>query len=110
MHTQLQPTNAIHLQPWLGKASGPAVTNELVSLIPFLEALAIKGVKDVRTVISFYEGRDIGKAYAEAEEKNKRELREEWEKERDNGTGFVKSMLGSLVKVCQLCSCLGGRP
>ncbi|KDE03470.1 hypothetical protein MVLG_06032 [Microbotryum lychnidis-dioicae p1A1 Lamole] len=80
-YTQLQPTNAIHLTPWKGTRGDPT-SKELVALIPFLEALAVRRVQDVRPVIQHYEGKHIPTAYAEVEAKMKKELVDKWERER----------------------------
>lgn len=90
-HVQLQPSNAILLTPWTGSKSD-AVSRELISLIPFLEALAIQQVPDVRTVIGHYqgEGKHIPSAYAEAERREKDKVREEWEKGREAREGKQK--------------------
>ncbi|GAA6043039.1 hypothetical protein JCM8097_005127 [Rhodosporidiobolus ruineniae] len=95
----LQPDNAILLQPWEG-TKGDATAKELVALIPFLEALAVKGVKDVRPVIKHYEGKHIPTAYYEAEMKAKKELQDKWEAERkDNSAkGWIKSLFGGLTQ------------
>lgn len=70
-------------------------------MIPFLEALAIKGVKDVRPVIRHYEGKHIPTAYAEAEARQKKELVDKWEKERQSTVStWISAALGSLTKVC----------
>lgn len=102
LHFQLQPSNGIHLTPWEGQRSGP-IADELVATIPFLEALAIKRVPDVRPVIEYYNGRHIPTAYAEAEAETKRRVVEEWEKSKARTSGWVadllSSALGSLVKV-----------
>ncbi|ORY80675.1 HAD-like domain-containing protein [Leucosporidium creatinivorum] len=96
-HFQLQPENAIQLAPWTGKRD--ATTKELVSLIPFLEALAIRGVKDVRPVIKHYEGRHIPTAYAEAEAAQKKALVDKWEKDRESTVStWISAALGSLTK------------
>ncbi|KAM0792701.1 hypothetical protein ACM66B_002481 [Microbotryomycetes sp. NB124-2] len=96
-HYQLQPENGIALKPWLGKRDESA--RELVALIPFLEALAIRGVKDVRTVIKHYEGRHIPTAYAEAEAAQKKALVDKWEKDRQSTTSrWISAALGSLTK------------
>lgn len=97
---QLQPDNAIVLKPWQG-TKGDATANELVAMIPFLEALAIKGVKDVRPVIKHYEGKHIPTAYAEAEARTKKELLDKWEAEkRDTSVkGWIGSLFGGLTKV-----------
>ncbi|GAA5876747.1 hypothetical protein JCM1840_002033 [Sporobolomyces johnsonii] len=98
-HFQLQPENGIALAPWHG-SKGDATSKELVALIPFLEALAVKGVKDVRPVIKYYEGKHIPTAYYEAELKAKKELEEKWQKEKtDNSVkGWISSLFGGLTK------------
>lgn len=97
-HAQLQPANSIILQPWTGRRDNSA--KELVALIPFLEALAIKGVKDVRPVIKHYEGRHIPTAYAEAEAAQKKALVDKWEKDRESTvSSWISAALGSLTKV-----------
>ncbi|KAM0749849.1 HAD-like protein [Meredithblackwellia eburnea MCA 4105] len=97
----LQPENGVAMQPWKGSVDD-ANAKELIALIPFLEAIAIKRVTDVRPVIKHYEGKHIPTAYAEAEAKTKAKLVEEWErsKERTSGVvaGILSSALGSLVK------------
>ncbi|GAA5857395.1 hypothetical protein JCM8547_002257 [Rhodosporidiobolus lusitaniae] len=95
----LQPENGIALEAWTG-SSGDATAKELVALIPFLEALAVKGVKDVRPVIKHYEGKHIPTAYYEAELKAKKELQEKWEAEKKDTSakGWIKSMFGGLTK------------
>ncbi|GAA6012518.1 hypothetical protein JCM10207_009027 [Rhodosporidiobolus poonsookiae] len=96
---QLQPENGIALEPWTGSSSD-ANAKELIALIPFLEALAVKGVKDVRPVIKHYEGKHIPTAYYEAEMRAKRELQAQWEAEKQDTSlkGWVKSMFGGLTK------------
>lgn len=100
-HFQLQPSNGILLTPWKGTRDD--TTKELVSLIPFLEALAIKSVKDVRPVIQYYEGKHIPTAYAEAEAKAKKALVDKWEADKQAASsgvaGWISAALGSLVKV-----------
>ncbi|SCV72627.1 BQ2448_4164 [Microbotryum intermedium] len=89
-YTQLQPSNAIHLTPWKGTL-GDATSKELVALIPFLEALAVRRVQDVRPVIQHYQGKHIPTAYAQVEAKMKKELVEKWEKEKEAmGKGWGK--------------------
>ncbi|GAA6059621.1 hypothetical protein JCM10212_004124 [Sporobolomyces blumeae] len=97
---QLQRENAILLAPWTGQKGDDPVTKELVGLIPFLEALAVKGVKDVRPVIKFYEGKHIPTAYYEAELRAKRELEDKWSKEKTDTSvkGWISSLFGGLTK------------
>lgn len=98
--TQLQPDNSIVLKRWEGTRND-ATANELVAMIPFLEALAIKGVKDVRPVIKHYEGKHIPTAYAEAELKAKQELLDQWEAQKSDTSvkGWIGSLFGGLTKV-----------
>lgn len=98
-HFQLQPENGILLKPWLG-TKGDDTCKELIAMIPFLEALAVKGVKDVRPVIKYYEGKHIPTAYYEAELRAKRELEEKWEKEKTDNSfkGWISSLFGGLTK------------
>lgn len=97
-HVQLQPGNSILLTPWTGSRND-ATAKELVALIPFLEALAIKGAPDVRTVIKYYEGKHIPTAYAEAEHRAKMVARDEWEAGRASREGkqaWLGALFGSL--------------
>ncbi|GAA5850205.1 hypothetical protein JCM3766R1_006809 [Sporobolomyces carnicolor] len=98
-HFQLQPENGIVLQPWLG-TKGDDTCKELIAMIPFLEALAVKGVKDVRPVIKYYEGKHIPTAYYEAELRAKRLLEEEWAREKTDNSfkGWISSLFGGLTK------------
>ncbi|GAA5901738.1 protein translocase subunit TIM50 [Sporobolomyces salmoneus] len=97
---QLQPENGIALKPWLGTKGDDPTTKELIAMIPFLEALAVKGVKDVRPVIKYYEGKHIPTAYYEAELRAKKELEEKWEKEKTDNSfkGWISSLFGGLTK------------
>lgn len=99
-HVQLNQNNSILLTPWVGSRND-ATSRELISLIPFLEALAINGVKDVREVIGHYqgEGKHIPTAYAEAEEKMRESKRIEWEAGREKREGkqkWIKALVGAL--------------
>ncbi|GAA6009909.1 hypothetical protein JCM11491_000863 [Sporobolomyces phaffii] len=96
---QLQPENGIQLKPWLG-TKGDDTCKELIAMIPFLEALAVKGVKDVRPVIKYYEGKHIPTAYYEAELRAKRELEDKWTHDKtDNSVkGWISSLFGGLTK------------
>ncbi|GAA5982628.1 hypothetical protein JCM11641_002605 [Rhodosporidiobolus odoratus] len=98
-HFQLQTDNGIALLPWQG-TKGDDTAKELVALIPFLEALAVKGVKDVRPVIKHYEGKHIPTAYYEAEMKAKKALQEQWDQEKSDTSakGWIKSLFGGLTK------------
>lgn len=97
---QLQPDNGIALKPWTG-SKGDETANELVAMIPFLEALAIKRVKDVRPVIKHYEGKHIPTAYMEAEQRTKKEMLEKWEQQRKDSSvkGWISSLFSGLTQV-----------
>lgn len=85
-HTQLQPENSIVVPRWKGSAQDTS----LAAYLPFLEAIGINNVPDVRTLIKAYEGRDIPSAFAERQAEYKQKHVEEWEKrKRENPlTGF----------------------
>lgn len=76
-HFELQPENAIHMQPWNGDRSD----RDLIGLIPFLEAIAIYNVPDVRPILQNYSGKHVPTAWAEVERKQKAAVLEEWEKD-----------------------------
>ncbi|GAA5961214.1 hypothetical protein JCM8115_005870 [Rhodotorula mucilaginosa] len=96
---QLQPDNGIALKPWTG-SKGDETANELVAMIPFLEALAIKRVKDVRPVIKHYEGKHIPTAYMEAEQRTKQEMLDKWEQQRKDSSvkGWISSLFSGLTQ------------
>ncbi|GAA5979404.1 hypothetical protein JCM10908_002911 [Rhodotorula pacifica] len=96
---QLQPDNGIALKPWTG-SKGDETANELVAMIPFLEALAIKRVKDVRPVIKHYEGKHIPTAYMEAEQRTKKEMLDKWEQQRKDSSvkGWISSLFSGLTQ------------
>ncbi|GAA5936862.1 protein translocase subunit TIM50 [Sporobolomyces koalae] len=98
-HFQLQPENGIALKPWQG-SRGDDTCKELIAMIPFLEALAVKGVKDVRPVIKYYEGKHIPTAYYEAELRAKKELEDKFVKKKtDNSVkGWISSLFGGLTE------------
>ena len=62
-HVKNQPENAIILPKWHGD---PKDTT-LVSLIPFLEYLAVMGLEDTRAVLKSFEGKDIPTEFAKRE-------------------------------------------
>lgn len=95
-HVQLQPNNAILLKPWEGQAPNRPPTKELVDLIPFLEALAINEVKDVRPVLKHYEGKHIPTAYAEAEQRLRDDMRVKWQEQKQGGRGWISYLVGSI--------------
>jgi import inner membrane translocase subunit TIM50 len=56
----LQPENTLKLKPWTSDASDTT----LLDLIPFLQMVATRGVKDVREVVKSYDGvEDVAKAF-----------------------------------------------
>lgn len=91
---KLHQDNGIAMRPWDGARSDRG----LVGMIPFLEAIAMYNVKDVRPILSNYRGKDIPNAWAEYEQEEKRKLVREWEEKGGNrslNTGFsFSSMLG----------------
>lgn len=92
-HTQLQPENSIVLPRWSGNPKD--VT--LASYLPFLEAIGINNVPDVRSLITAYKDKDIPTAFAERQAEYKRKHIEEWEKKKQENplTGFsIGSLFG----------------
>ncbi|KAF2716144.1 hypothetical protein K431DRAFT_289658 [Polychaeton citri CBS 116435] len=65
-HVSNQPENAIVLPKWKGDPKDPH-TKDLVSLIPFLENLAMSGTQDVREVLKGFEGKDIPAEFSRRE-------------------------------------------
>lgn len=100
-HVQLQKSNSILLTPWTA-SNTKEETNELISLIPFLEALVIKNVPDVRKVIMYYDGAHIPTAYAKAEGAQKKALLEDWESKRASRQS--SAWISSIIQL------LGGKP
>lgn len=97
-HISLNPSNSILLQPWQGSRNDP-VAKELVALIPFLEAIPLYRVQDVRPIIQQFEGQHIPTKYAEKEAQLKQEAVEKWEKEkavRQVKKGVMSALFGSL--------------
>lgn len=96
-HTQLQPENSIVLPRWTGS---PKDTS-LVAHLPFLEAIGINNVPDVRMLIKAYSGKDIPEAFAERQAEYRRKHVEEWEakKQKNPLTGFnVAGLFGMSPK------------
>lgn len=81
---QNQPENAILIPPWKG---GRSTSSNLLDYLPFLEAIGINAVKDVRPVLKAYEGKDVPKVFAARQAEIKRQHIEEWEKEREASKG-----------------------
>ncbi|KAH8929066.1 HAD-like protein [Atractiella rhizophila] len=71
---KLQPHNGLILPKW--SPGDRTHDGDLVRLIPFLDALAILGVEDVRTVIKDYEGKDVATEWEKVEERMRERARE----------------------------------
>ncbi|MCJ1463090.1 hypothetical protein MMC07_001695 [Pseudocyphellaria aurata] len=94
-HANMQPENAIILPKWKGDLQD----KDLVSLIPFLEYIAIMEFDDTRTVLKSFEGKHIPTEFAHREaiarERFQKELAEEQAKRpRRSGVGLLGSALG----------------
>ncbi|THH09473.1 hypothetical protein EW145_g1996 [Phellinidium pouzarii] len=91
-HVSLQPENSIIVPKWKGEPSDKG----LVSMIPFLESIAIYKPQDVRPILKAYHGKDIPIEYAKKEAEAKRQFLEEWRqsgKAMTTGGGFTLSNL-----------------
>ncbi|PSN64920.1 HAD-like protein [Corynespora cassiicola Philippines] len=80
-HVKLQPDNAIVLPKWKGTSGDKG----LVSLIPFLEYLAMmsqSGPLDVRQVLKSMEGKDIPEEFARREAKLREQFNKDLEEQR----------------------------
>ncbi|KAI0684840.1 HAD-like domain-containing protein [Cytidiella melzeri] len=75
-HVTAQPENAIVIPKWDGKPGDKG----LISLIPFLESIAIYKSPDVRPILEAYRGKNIPLEYAAKEAEAKQKHIEEWEK------------------------------
>jgi len=62
-HAKAQPENSIILKPWNGDPND----RELLTLIPFLEYVAVMGIEDVRSAIKSFEGKHIPTEFAARE-------------------------------------------
>lgn len=91
-HAALQPDNAIILDPWKGEKSD----RELVGLIPFLDAIGIYGVEDVRNTIKAYHGKNIPTEYAKNEAILKERHDEEWRAKKER-LGGLSSLFGGVA-------------
>ncbi|EUC41031.1 hypothetical protein COCMIDRAFT_107254 [Bipolaris oryzae ATCC 44560] len=97
-HVKLQPENAIVLPKWKGDPNDKG----LISMIPFLEYLAMMSQTgtpiDVRTVLKSMEGKDIPTEYARREaklrEQFQRDLAEQKKKSRGSAGGMFMKSLG----------------
>ncbi|GJE94720.1 HAD-like domain-containing protein [Phanerochaete sordida] len=90
-HVSAQPENAIVLPKWTGQPGDKG----LVSIIPFLESIAIYKPQDVRPILTKYQGKDIPIEYAKTEAEAKQRHIEEWQHSRKNlaSSGFTFSSL-----------------
>ncbi|WFC93391.1 mitochondrial inner membrane protein required for protein import [Malassezia brasiliensis] len=91
-HVSMQPENAIVLKPWQGEKGD----RELVGLIPFLDAIGIYGVADVRNTLKAYEGKHIPTEHAKNEQLIKQRHDEEWHAKRQR-LGGLSSMFGGIA-------------
>lgn len=73
----MQPENGIALKPWQGEANDQG----LLEYIPFLEAVALNNVQDVRVLLKSLEGKHIPVEWAKFEEEHNKRFRLEWEEE-----------------------------
>ncbi|WFC98803.1 mitochondrial inner membrane protein required for protein import [Malassezia yamatoensis] len=90
-HVSMQPENAILLPPWHGEKGD----RDLVGLIPFLDAIGIYGVDDVRRTLKAYEGKHIPSEHAKNEQLLKQRHEEEWHAKKQR-LGGLSSMFGSI--------------
>lgn len=91
-HVAAQPENAYTLKPWKGNRDD----SDLVAMIPFLEAIAIYAVPDVRPVLTKYRDTHIPTAWAEVERKQKQAALEQWEQSQAGKKGKLGGGFGSL--------------
>lgn len=94
-HFASQPENAIAMKPWDGNRND----TDLVGMIPFLEAIAIYQVPDVRPILKNYAGKHIPSAWAAVEAEQKRAVMEEYEKSGAGKRGKLGGGFGSLFGV-----------
>ncbi|KAI9312260.1 HAD-like domain-containing protein [Dichotomocladium elegans] len=89
----LQPENGIRLRPFTGDPKDLG----LLEHIPFLEAVAIYNVPDVRPVIGQFGGEDVPAKFAKWEEAMKEQHRLQWEAEQKEKPKLrnLGSILGS---------------
>ncbi|KAF8984689.1 mitochondrial inner membrane protein required for protein import, partial [Entomortierella lignicola] len=79
----LQPENAIAMKPWTGDPND----TELVAMIPFLEAIVLNNVEDVRGPLAMFRGKNIPVEFAKWEEELKEKMRIQWEEEQKSKKG-----------------------
>jgi len=85
-----QPENGIALKPWQGQPND----NGLLEYIPFLEAVALTNVEDVRPVLASFGTKHIPSEWADREEQMNAIARKKWEEEQSSTK--AKRNLGSL--------------
>ena len=104
------PSNGIVVPPWKGsKSSAP----ELATYLPFLEAIGINNVQDVRPVLKHYEGKSIPQEYARVQAKDKEERTRKWEETRGQkklGSGFSLAGLFGMTPATSTASGTSGPP
>jgi len=91
-HVSMQPENSIVLPPWKGDKHD----RDLLGLVPFLDAIGIYGVDDVRNTLQAYQGLHIPSAYAESEARLKARHEEEWHAKKERLGGF-SSVFGGVT-------------
>ncbi|KAI0352001.1 NIF-domain-containing protein [Trametes cingulata] len=99
-HVKPNPENAIILPKWTGDPKDCG----LISLIPFLESIAIFKTPDVRPVLQAYEGKNIPLEFAKKEAEMKQKHLEEWEHSRkglSRGGLTLSSLFGGSEKPVQ---------
>lgn len=91
-HVSLQPENGLVLEPWLGNKDD----RDLLGLVPFLDAIGIYGVDDVRTTLKAYQGKHIPSEYAKNEQLLKERHEEEWRAKKER-MGGLSSLFGGIT-------------
>jgi len=91
---QTHPENAIVIPAW----SGDKKDTSLIAYLPFLEAIGINAVKDVRPVLKAYEGKSIPIEYAKRQQVYKQQQVEEWKQKKAEsgllGSFSIASLFG----------------
>ncbi|CAM9288322.1 unnamed protein product [Phaeothamnion confervicola] len=95
---QLQPENGIVIKPFrIGEGTNPGADRSLELLLPFLKAIAVENVQDVRPLLQQYRGMDanaIGLAYRAHLD----EIRAKRAEAQDRGLGgLVRKRMGAAV-------------
>lgn len=88
---QMQPENAIILKPWKGEPSDA----DLVGLIPFLEAVNIYNIPDVRQTLKAYEGTHIPTEHIKRQKMLKEAEEEKWRSKHDGKQSWLGSIFGA---------------